>query len=71
MNYSSIQTLGELKKANYKSRNIKDELRENLIVNIKNKVNPNLYLSMGMSKDYLTALKYGANLIRVGSKIFS
>ena len=35
MNYSSIQTLGELKKANYKSRNIKDELRENLIVNIK------------------------------------
>ena len=39
--------------------------------NIKNKVNSNLYLSMGMSKDYLTALKYGANLIRVGSKIFS
>jgi pyridoxal phosphate enzyme (YggS family) len=39
--------------------------------NIKNKINPNLYLSMGMSKDYLTALKYGANLIRVGSKIFS
>lgn len=39
MNYSSIKTLGELKKANYKSRSIKDELRENLIVNIKNNVN--------------------------------
>lgn len=38
---------------------------------IKNKINSNLHLSMGMSKDYLTALKYGANLIRVGSKIFS
>lgn len=27
-------------------------------------------LSMGMSSDYLTALKYNANYIRIGSKIF-
>ena len=27
-------------------------------------------LSMGMSSDYLTALKYSANYIRIGSKIF-
>lgn len=28
------------------------------------------YLSMGMSNDYLTALDYGANFLRIGSKIF-
>ena len=27
-------------------------------------------LSMGMSGDYLSALKYGATFIRIGSKIF-
>ena len=27
-------------------------------------------LSIGMSNDYKTALKYGANLIRIGSLIF-
>ena len=36
MKEPSIKTLGELKKAEYKSRSIKDELRENLIENIKN-----------------------------------
>lgn len=34
-----IKTLGELKKAGYKSKSIKNELRDNLIDNIKNKVN--------------------------------
>jgi len=28
------------------------------------------YLSMGMSGDYLTAVKYGANMIRLGSVLF-
>ena len=28
------------------------------------------YLSMGMSGDYLTAIKCGSNMIRIGSKIF-
>ena len=32
-----IKTLGELKKSGYKSRGIKDELRENLITKIKAK----------------------------------
>ena len=36
MKEPSIKTLGELKKAEYKSRSIKDELRDNLIENIKN-----------------------------------
>lgn len=27
-------------------------------------------LSMGMSDDYLTAIKYGANLVRIGRKLF-
>ena len=39
MNVEIIKTLGALKKAGYQSRSIKDELRDNLIENIKNKVN--------------------------------
>lgn len=34
-----IKTLGELKKSGYQSKSIKDELRDNLIENIKNKIN--------------------------------
>ena len=34
----TITTLGELKKVGYQSKSIKDELRDNLIENIKNKV---------------------------------
>ena len=32
---------------------------------IKNKINPKLFLSMGMSNDYLVALNHKSNLIRV------
>ena len=38
MKIENIKTLGELKKAGYQSKSIKDELRDNLIENIKNKV---------------------------------
>ena len=37
MKIEDIKTLSELKKANYKSKSIKDELRDNLIKNIKAK----------------------------------
>jgi magnesium chelatase subunit I len=37
MKIENIKTLGELKKAGYKSKSIKDELRDNLILKIKNK----------------------------------
>lgn len=37
MKIDTITTLGELKKANYQSKSIKDELRDNLIQKIKNK----------------------------------
>ncbi|QOD62191.1 magnesium chelatase [Polaribacter haliotis] len=37
MNLENIKTLGELKKLGYKSKSIKDELRENLISKIMNK----------------------------------
>jgi magnesium chelatase subunit I len=36
---TSIKTFGELKKAKYKSKTIKEELRENLIFNLKNGIN--------------------------------
>jgi len=40
MNYKSIKTLGELKKSGYKVLPIKDELRKNLILSLKNGDNP-------------------------------
>jgi len=41
------------------------------MMRIRDSINPNLLLSMGMSSDYLIALKYNTNLIRIGSKIFN
>ena len=40
------------------------------MLEIKDKLNNKLLLSMGMSDDYETALKCGSNMIRIGSKIF-
>ncbi len=40
MNYAGITTLGELKKSGYRTRSIKDELRENLIKSLRNNHNP-------------------------------
>jgi magnesium chelatase subunit I len=40
MNHQSIKTLGELKKSGYKVLPIKDELRKNLILSLKNGHNP-------------------------------
>ena len=37
MDITKINTLGELKKAGYKRKTVKDELRENLIRKLKNK----------------------------------
>src|SRR6187402_1846480 len=39
MNHLQVKTLGELKKAGYVSRSIKTELRENLILKLRNKEN--------------------------------
>ena len=39
MDYHKIKILADLKKAKYKQKSIKDELRENLIYNIQNKIN--------------------------------
>ena len=40
MNYKSIKTLGELKLSGYKSKSIKNELRDNLIIFLKENKNP-------------------------------
>ena len=42
MEINHINTFGELKKSGYKSISIKEELRNNLINNIKNKMNGRL-----------------------------
>ena len=38
---------------------------------LRDKLNPHLKLSMGMSNAYEISLNYGSNLIRVGSRIFN
>ena len=40
MDISKIKTLGDLKRTNYKSRSIKDELRDNMINALKNHTDP-------------------------------
>lgn len=40
------------------------------MVNLRNRIDKNLELSMGMSSDYKIALKNESNLIRIGSSIF-
>ena len=42
----------------------------NLLLELKNKINPSWKLSMGMSQDYLSALKYQSDIIRIGSLLF-
>ena len=37
---------------------------------LRDEINPNLMLSMGMSNDYDIALSLNSNLVRVGSRIF-
>ncbi len=43
---------------------------ENML-KLRDQLNPGLLLSMGMSNDYLEALKYKSNIIRIGSFLFS
>ena len=40
MDISKIKTLSDLKKTDYKSRSIKDELRDNMITSLKNNIDP-------------------------------
>jgi len=42
----------------------------NKMIELRDKVNPSLKLSMGMSDDYETALNYQSNCVRIGSRIF-
>lgn len=42
-----------------------------LMNNLREEINKNLQLSMGMSSDYETAISYNSNLVRIGSKLFS
>ena len=54
-----------LTKPDHLSEALKSELKN---LNIENRLQ---FLSMGMSSDYVEALKSGSNFIRVGSAIFS
>lgn len=46
---------------------------QNLYIDIKDKYVDNInmhYLSMGMSRDFETAIQYGSNIVRIGTAIF-
>lgn len=51
------------------TNNVNKYFRE--MIKIRNELNPNLKLSMGMSNDYKIALECHSNLIRIGSFIFN
>ncbi|MBN2502808.1 MAG: YggS family pyridoxal phosphate-dependent enzyme [Anaerolineales bacterium] len=57
---------GEVLRPYFKrTRQLFDELKQMQQVNLKLK-----YLSMGMSDSYLVAIEEGANIVRIGTKIF-
>ena len=51
-------------------QNMNPEIFFNYLKNLRDSINHNLKLSMGMSNDYKIALEAGSNLIRIGSLIF-
>ena len=57
MDYQKIKTLAHLKKAKYQPKSIKDELRENLIYNIQNKINVFQGIH-GYEKSVIPRIKY-------------
>ncbi len=69
MNLTSISTLGELKKSGYKSKTIKNELRENLICALKKGENPFLGIigyEETVMPDIQTAILSRHNIILLG-----
>ena len=64
---AGLMTIGAIRVDDFAGEAKKCFLR---LVNIQQQLGPQLQLSMGMSRDYLIALDYGTNYIRVGSIIF-
>ena len=72
--YRNINILGLMGMATFTDNISQIESEFSLLSNLYNKYSKmtNLkYLSMGMSGDYLLALKYNSNMIRLGSAIFN
>ena len=72
--YRNINILGLMGMATFTDNISQIESEFSLLSSLYNKYSKmtNLkYLSMGMSGDYLLALKYNSNMIRLGSAIFS
>ena len=72
--YRNINILGLMGMATFTDNISQIESEFSLLSSLYNKYSKmtNLkYLSMGMSGDYLSALKYNSNMIRLGSAIFS
>ena len=72
--YKNIKIIGLMGMASFTNDDklIKSQFKflQNLFLKIK-KINSNFTtLSMGMSNDYLIAIKNGSNMIRIGTKIF-
>ena len=72
--YSNINILGLMGMATFTDNISQIESEFSLLSSLYNKYSKMTdlkYLSMGMSGDYLLALKYNSNMIRLGSAIFN
>ncbi len=72
--YKNIKILGLMGMATFSNDTSIVESEFSLLSNLYkkySKITPLKYLSMGMSGDYLLALKHNSNMIRVGSAIFN
>ena len=67
-----LMTIPPISDDNKKISAFFDEMRKIFIdIRLQNGDNTNIdFLSMGMSSDYIEALKHGANIIRIGSALF-
>lgn len=65
-NFQGFMTIGKIRTENFE---LDARASFEKLVKLKEKF-PDAELSMGMSSDYLIAMEYGSNWVRVGSKIF-
>ncbi|MCB9063001.1 MAG: YggS family pyridoxal phosphate-dependent enzyme [Halobacteriovoraceae bacterium] len=72
LEFNHIELHGLMTIGKIRSDNILEDARSCFqeLINIKNTLDPNLKLSMGMTSDYKLALEMSTNYVRIGSKIF-
>ncbi|CAB90136.1 Pyridoxal phosphate homeostasis protein [Schizosaccharomyces pombe] len=65
-----LMTIGSISNSQLSDHNPDFQVLSDLRESLQNELGIPLQLSMGMSSDYLLAIKYGSDSVRVGSSIF-